>query len=128
MTTPASQPRGLDLSAPFTRQEAYPAGLTDRDLRSRRIVRVFRGVYVHADTTRTLALRARAALKVAPSTAMVSHHTAALLWGGAVPSQSLVHITRTQTEGVVTVRFSLYLVQCVCVIWMGVLVAIRAIP
>jgi uncharacterized MAPEG superfamily protein len=42
--------------------------------------------------------------------------------------QSLVHITRTQTEGVVTVRFSLYLVQCVCVIWMGVLVAIRAIP
>jgi hypothetical protein len=110
MTTPASQPRGLDLSAPFTRQEAYPAGLTDRDLRSRRIVRVFRGVYVHADTTRTLALRARAALKVAPSTAMVSHHTAALLWGGAVPSQSLVHITvpapdDCQVTGIRTHRF-----------------------
>jgi uncharacterized MAPEG superfamily protein len=40
--------------------------------------------------------------------------------------QSLVHITREQTEPVAALRFGLYLVQCVCVVWMGVLVAIRA--
>src|SRR5260221_2472664 len=40
--------------------------------------------------------------------------------------QSLVHVTRPQTEPVASLRFGLYLVQCVCVVWMGVLVAIRA--
>ena len=40
--------------------------------------------------------------------------------------QSLVHITRPQTEPVVTLRFSLFSVQLVCVIAMGVLVALHA--
>ena len=40
--------------------------------------------------------------------------------------QSLVHITRTQTDPVAALRFGLYLVQCLCVVWMGALVAIRA--
>src|SRR5690349_8688166 len=119
MSTPVARPSAarssaarsdLDLSQPFTRDEAYSSGLTDRDLRWRDIVRVFRGVYVHADAVRTLALRARAALKIAPSTAMVSHHTAALLWGGTVPSQSHVHITvpspdNCQVTGIRTHRF-----------------------
>ena len=40
--------------------------------------------------------------------------------------QSLVHITRVQTDRVAALRFGLYLVQCVCVVWMGTLVALRA--
>ena len=41
-------------------------------------------------------------------------------------AQSLVHITREQTDRVVSVRFSLYMVQWVCLVWMGVLVVARA--
>ncbi len=40
--------------------------------------------------------------------------------------QSLVHITRPQTELVAALRFGLYFVQVVCVVSMGVLVALRA--
>ena len=40
--------------------------------------------------------------------------------------QSLVHITRPQTEPVAALRFGLYFVQIVCVVSMGVLVALRA--
>ena len=40
--------------------------------------------------------------------------------------QSLVHITRPQTEPVARLRFGLYFVQVVCVVSMGVLVALRA--
>jgi uncharacterized MAPEG superfamily protein len=40
--------------------------------------------------------------------------------------QSLVHITRRQTEPSAALRFGLYLVQVVCVVSMGVLVALRA--
>ena len=40
--------------------------------------------------------------------------------------QSLVHITRPQTEPVAALRFGPYFTQVVCVVWMGVLVALRA--
>jgi len=40
--------------------------------------------------------------------------------------QSLVHITRPQTEPVVTLRFGLFSLQVACVISMGVLVALHA--
>ena len=40
--------------------------------------------------------------------------------------QSLVHITRPQTDAVVTLRFALFSTQVVCVIAMGVLAALRA--
>jgi len=40
--------------------------------------------------------------------------------------QSLVHVSRPQTDPVAALRFGLYLVQCVCVTWMGTLVVIRA--
>lgn len=83
----------VDLSRPFTRDEAYASGLTDRDLRSARYVRIFRNVYVQRSTTRTLATRTEAALRVAPPSAIASHHTAALLWGGTVPRSSVVHLT-----------------------------------
>ena len=52
--------------------------------------------------------------------------TLALVFLAARIGQSLVHITRTQTDPVAALRFGLYLVQCVCVVWMGALVAIRA--
>ena len=40
--------------------------------------------------------------------------------------QSLVHISRPQTERVVALRFTLFFVQCICVAWMGILVALGA--
>ena len=40
--------------------------------------------------------------------------------------QSLVHITRPQTDRVVAVRFTLFSVQLVCMVGMGVLIALRA--
>jgi len=52
----------------------------------------------------------------------------ALVFLAARIAQSLVHITRPQTNRVVALRFSLYCVQAVCVVWMGVLVALRASP
>ena len=50
----------------------------------------------------------------------------ALTFLAARIGQSLVHITRPQTEPVATLRFALYFAQVVCVISMGVLVALRA--
>jgi hypothetical protein len=101
---------GPDPLRPFTRADALAAGLTDDDLRSDTVVRVFRGVYVGRAATRTLSVRAQAALRVAPASAMVSHHTAAALWGGAVPQQSVIHITvpagrDCQVDGIRTHRY-----------------------
>jgi uncharacterized MAPEG superfamily protein len=50
----------------------------------------------------------------------------ALVFLPARIGQSLVHITRPQTETVAALRFGLYFLQVVCVVWMGVLVALRA--
>src|SRR6478735_3798999 len=101
---------GLVLNRPFTRAEAYAGGLTDRDLRSDRFVRVFRGVYIDRATTRTAVIRAQAALRIAPPSAVVSHYTAAVIWGGVVPSQSVVHISvptgqDCQVNGIRTHRY-----------------------
>lgn len=50
----------------------------------------------------------------------------ALTFLAARIGQSLVHITRPQTEPVAAFRFGLYFVQVVCVVSMGVLVTLRA--
>jgi len=50
----------------------------------------------------------------------------ALTFLAARIGQSLVHITRPQTEPVAALRFGLYFVQVVCVVSMGALVALRA--
>ena len=110
MSALAVQSGGLVLDRPFTRAEAYAGGLTDRDLRSDRFVRVFRGVYIDRATTRTAVIRAQAALRIAPPSAVVSHHTAAVIWGGAVPPQSVVHISvptgqDCQVNGIRTHRY-----------------------
>lgn len=68
------------------------AGITPWQLRSRDFVRLHRNVYVDRHTPRTLAVRAVAALRLAPSGTVVSHETAALLWGGSVPSSAPIHV------------------------------------
>jgi hypothetical protein len=89
---------GLDLTRPFTREQALAAGVTDAQLRGRAFVRLYRNVYLARGEPAALDVRARAALLVAPSTAVVSHHTAALMWGGVVPESSAVHITISRAQ------------------------------
>ena len=88
----------LDPMQPFTRTQALIAGLTDRQLRRREFVRLYRGVYLSRQAPASLEVRARGALLVAPSTAVISHHTAAALWGGSVPHSSAVHVTIARAQ------------------------------
>ena len=85
--TPPFNPR-----APFTRAEAMAAGLTAWQLRGKDWARIFRNVYVSREVPRTVAVRARAAMRLAPAGTVVSHQTAALLWGGTVPDTSVIHV------------------------------------
>ena len=85
-------PSPFDPMRPFTRAEALAAGWTPWRLRHRDVVRLHRNVYVSRRATRTLALRTQAALLIAPAGTVASHHTAALLWGGSVPTTSVVHL------------------------------------
>jgi uncharacterized MAPEG superfamily protein len=50
----------------------------------------------------------------------------ALIFIAARIGQTLVHITRAQTERVVNVRFGLFSMQIACIVSMGVLVAVGA--
>jgi hypothetical protein len=68
------------------------------ELRRRQVVRLFRGVYLARGTAPTLLVRARGALLLAPSTAVISHQTAASLWGGVVPATSDVHLTISRAQ------------------------------
>ena len=105
MTTP--QPKALNTRRPFTRKEALLSGLADNDLAGHRFRRIFHGIYVAADVEITVAVRARAALLVAPPGSYASHHTAVLLWGGWTPPTSEIHLsspirsTRSERRGVV---------------------------
>ncbi|MEO3938412.1 hypothetical protein V3N99_16865 [Dermatophilaceae bacterium Soc4.6] len=85
--------RSFDPRQVFTRIEGLKAGLTPYELRTRQYVRVFRGVYVARSVPCTTVVRARAALRIAPDDAVVSHHTAAIIWGGDVVTSSSVHLT-----------------------------------
>jgi hypothetical protein len=53
---------------------------------------MFRGVHLERGVTPTLATRIRAALAVVTPGSYVSHHTAAVLWGGVVPDDPDVHV------------------------------------
>ena len=88
----------LDTTQPFTRTQALTAGLTDAELRRRDFVRLYRGVYLSRQAPASLEVRARGALLLAPSTAVISHHTAAALWGGSVPHSSSVHLTIARSQ------------------------------
>ena len=45
---------------------------------------------------------------------------------GARIAQTLVHIVIPPTNAVVAVRFAFFLTQAICMIWMGILVAVRS--
>ena len=71
---------------PLTRAEALRRGHTEKELRGPRFQRLFRGVYLPAETPVTLLQRVRGALLVAPEGSYASHHSAAGLWGGRCAS------------------------------------------
>jgi hypothetical protein len=88
-----SNPGPLDLKRPFTRADAVAAGLDKKALRGSRFRRIFRGVYISADVRLTTKTRAEAALALHPTTAFVSHQTAAALRDLPVPECARVHVT-----------------------------------
>lgn len=85
-------------------RRVMPDGVTEWDLRSPRYRRLFSRVYVHASAAITQQLLAAAALLAAPPQSVVSHQSAARLWGGIVPDDGLVHITcvgrRIEVKGI----------------------------
>lgn len=91
--------------APFTRQRALRAGLSDADLTGAGYQQLFWGVYIAGSVTVTLVVRALAALMVAPTGSVVSHHSAASLWGGIPPDSGDLHLSmpmgnRQKTRGI----------------------------
>jgi hypothetical protein len=75
---------------------ARAAGISDKQLRHREVVRLSRDTYLPRAVAGDLAARVAAVLLTAPPGAVVSHLTAAALWGVAIPRQSTdgpVHIT-----------------------------------
>ena len=95
----------LQPNAPFTRKQALAAGLTDHDLCGPAYTQLYWGVYIAASVQVTLVVRALAALMVAPTGSVLSHHSAATLWGGTPPDSGEVHVTvtgdaRQKTRGI----------------------------
>jgi hypothetical protein len=75
---------------------AHEAGISDKQLRLRDVVRLSRDTYLPRTLARQLPARVAAVLLTAPPGAAVSHMTAAALWGVAIPLQPAdgpVHIT-----------------------------------
>ena len=81
------------IPGPFLRSEAKVLGVSERRLKSGDFRAVFSGVVVDARIPDTVVVRARAALLVCPEGGVVSHWTAARLWGGVVPDNDWVHIS-----------------------------------
>ena len=69
------------IPGPFLRSEARVLGVPERRLNSRYFRTVFGGVVVDARIPDTVVVRARAALLVCPEGGVISHWTAARLWG-----------------------------------------------
>lgn len=81
-----------ELTEPFLRAEAISRGMPQHVLDGPAFAVPFRGVRVSAAQPVTLHTRAAAALLLTQG-GVVSHHTAAELWGGVVPRHSETHIT-----------------------------------
>lgn len=98
------------LTSPFLTSEAINWGVSRRRLAGPEFRRVFDGVAVAAVIPDTVVIRARAALLRAPEGAVVSHWTAARIWGGVVPDNEWTHIAfmrdvRFRVRGVKHHRF-----------------------
>ncbi len=84
------------MAGPTTRGMARAAGINDKQLRARDVVRLSRGTYLPRALAGDLRARVAAVLLTAPPGAVVSHLTAAALWHLAVPLRPLeepVHVT-----------------------------------
>jgi hypothetical protein len=84
---------GIDTGKPFRRRDAVAGGVAAWRLATPAYRKLFHGVYVDSAVVVTPALRAKAALLVAPAASHVSHQTAAEIWGGWVPNDSDTHIS-----------------------------------
>lgn len=91
--------RPLDPRRPFSRADARAAGITVKELLGPDFHKVLYDTYVARSVTIDTRIRALAALRHAPEGARISHHTAAELWGGAVPTEPRVHLTVSTTGG-----------------------------
>jgi hypothetical protein len=83
----------LDPRKPFSRAEARAAGLTPEMLLSKRFHKIFWDAYVSRDVPITPLLKAKAVIRLVPSGSYISHHTAAEIWGAAVPADGATHVT-----------------------------------
>ena len=86
------EPRPASPGWPVLRKEAAALGISDRALRSRYRT-VFPGVVVCDVVPDTIVVRSRAALLLGPEGGVVSHFTAARLWGGRVPDNEWTHVS-----------------------------------
>jgi hypothetical protein len=93
MFVPAKNQDAFDPRQPFSRAEARAAGLTPEMLLSRRFHKIFWDTYVSRDVSISPLLRAKAVIRLVPSGSFISHHTAAELWGAAVPADGVTHVT-----------------------------------
>jgi very-short-patch-repair endonuclease len=84
------------LRGPATRSAAVADGITPWQLRHRDVVRLSRDTYLPGAAVGDLRARIAAVLLTAPELAVVSHLTAAALWGLAIPmgkDDARVHLT-----------------------------------
>jgi very-short-patch-repair endonuclease len=75
------------LTGPATRAMAHEAGITDRQLQHPGVRRLSRDTYLPQALAGELVSRLAAVMLTAPPGAVVSHTTAATLWGLAIPLQ-----------------------------------------
>ncbi len=100
----------IPIAGPFLTSEAPTLGVDRRALDGPAYRTVFRGVAVASSMPDTVVIRARAALLVAPEGAVISHWTAARLWGGVVPDNEWTHVAfmrdvRSRVGGIKLHRF-----------------------
>jgi len=79
------------LTGPATRAMALAAGVPEKHLRRRDVVHLSRDTYLPAAVSGDLRARIAAVLLTAPGIAVVSHLSAAALWGLEVPLQPVDH-------------------------------------
>lgn len=96
MPAPSHVPTTL-VAEPFTVAQAASRGIDRKVLRGRRFRRLFRGVYIAADVRLTIRVRLQAALLVLPKDALVSHVSAARLWGFDVRGRDELEFSTNST-------------------------------
>jgi uncharacterized protein DUF559 len=91
-----SRPPRLRVTGPVTRSLARASGLSDRDLRHPGVERMSRDTYLPRALSGDLHARMAAVLLNSPPGAVVSHRSAAVMWGLAIPLQpaeTRIHLT-----------------------------------